>query len=104
MITVVGVIDDVFDLPAILKLGGQTLAAAIPAVHGVNVSVFTLPFVGGVNLSSVEFFDWAPIGNFHLGTLLTIIGIVAVMNVINLIDGVDGLAAGVCAISAGRSR
>ena len=101
VITIVGVIDDVFDLPAILKLGGQTLAAAIPAVHGVNVSVFTLPFVGGVNLRSVEIFEWAPIGNFHLGTLLTIIGIVAVMNVINLIDGVDGLAAGVCAISAG---
>ena len=101
VITIVGVIDDVFELPALLKLGGQTVAAAIPALNGVNVSVFTLPFVGGVNLRSVELFDVAVIGNVHLGHVLTIIGIVAVINVINLIDGVDGLAAGVCVISAG---
>ncbi len=100
VITFVGVLDDVFELPALLKLGGQTVAAAIPALHGVNVSVFTLPFVGGVDLRSVQLFEVALIGNVHLGHLLTIIGIVAVMNVINLIDGVDGLAAGVCAISA----
>ena len=101
VIVIVGVLDDVFELPAILKLAGQTVAAAIPALNGVNVSVFTAPFVGGVNLRSVELFDLALIGNVHLGHLLTIIGIVAVINVINLIDGVDGLAAGVCAISAG---
>jgi len=101
VITIVGVIDDVFELPALLKLGGQTVAAAIPALNGINVSVFTLPFVGGVNLRSVELFDVAVIGNVHLGHVLTIVGIVAVINVINLIDGVDGLAAGVCVISAG---
>ena len=101
VITIVGVIDDVFELPAPLKLLGQTVAASIPALNGVNVSVFTLPFVGGVDLRSVELFDIAVIGNVHLGHVLTIVGIVAVMNVINLIDGVDGLAAGVCAISAG---
>jgi UDP-GlcNAc:undecaprenyl-phosphate/decaprenyl-phosphate GlcNAc-1-phosphate transferase len=101
VITVVGVLDDVYDLPALLKLGGQTVAAAIPALNGVNVASFTLPFVGTVNMRSVELFDIAVIGNVHLGHVLTIIGIVAVINVINLIDGVDGLAAGVCVISAG---
>ncbi|MGH2986089.1 MAG: glycosyltransferase family 4 protein [Solirubrobacterales bacterium] len=101
VITVVGVLDDVFELPALLKLAGQTVAAAIPALNGVNVSAFTLPFVGGVDLRSVELFDIAVIGNVHLGHVLTIVGIVAVINVINLIDGVDGLAAGVCVISAG---
>jgi UDP-GlcNAc:undecaprenyl-phosphate GlcNAc-1-phosphate transferase len=101
VITVVGVIDDVFDLPAVLKLGGQTVAAAIPALNGVNASVFTLPFVGGVNMRSVELLDLPLIGEVHLGHMLTIIGFVAVINVINLIDGVDGLAAGVCVISAG---
>jgi UDP-GlcNAc:undecaprenyl-phosphate GlcNAc-1-phosphate transferase len=101
VITVVGVIDDVFDLPALVKLAGQTVAAAIPALNGVNVSVFTAPFVGGVDLRSVELFDVALLGNVHLGHVLTIVGIVAVINVINFIDGVDGLAAGVCVISAG---
>ncbi len=100
VITVVGVVDDVFDLNPLLKLTGQTVAAAIPVLNGVNASNFTLPFVGGVDLRSVEFFDVAVIGNVHLGHVLTIVGIVAIINVINLIDGVDGLAAGVCAISA----
>jgi UDP-GlcNAc:undecaprenyl-phosphate/decaprenyl-phosphate GlcNAc-1-phosphate transferase len=101
VITVVGVVDDVFELNPLLKLVGQTVAAAIPVLNGVNASNFTLPFVGGVDLRSVELFDVGLIGNVHLGHVLTILGIVAVINVINLIDGVDGLAAGVCAISAG---
>jgi UDP-GlcNAc:undecaprenyl-phosphate/decaprenyl-phosphate GlcNAc-1-phosphate transferase len=102
VIALVGVLDDVFELPAILKLTGQTGSAAIPALNGVNVSVFTLPFVGGVDLREVELLtDVAIIGSVHLGHVMTIVGFVAVMNVINLIDGVDGLAAGVCVISAG---
>ena len=100
VIVAVGVLDDVFELQPLLKLAGQTVAAAIPVLNGVNVSSFTLPFVGGVDLRSVELFDVGLIGSVHLGHLLTIIGIVAVINVINLIDGVDGLAAGVCVISA----
>ncbi len=101
VITTVGVLDDVFDLPALVKLAGQTVAAAIPVFNGVNASVFTLPFVGGVDMRSVQLLDLPLIGEVHLGHVLTIIGIVAVINVINLIDGVDGLAAGVCVISAG---
>src|SRR5690606_12018902 len=67
---------------------------------GVNVSVFTLPFVGGVDMRTVELLNLPLVGEMHLGHLVTIIGMVAVINVINLIDGVDGLAAGVCVISA----
>jgi UDP-GlcNAc:undecaprenyl-phosphate GlcNAc-1-phosphate transferase len=101
VITVVGVVDDIYELNPLLKLLGQIVAAAIPVLNGVNASNFTLPFVGGVDLRSVELFDVGLLGNVHLGHVLTILGIVAVINVINLIDGVDGLAAGVCAISAG---
>ncbi len=101
VITVVGVVDDIYELNPLLKLLGQIVAAAIPVLNGVNVSNFTLPFVGGVDLRSVNLFDVSILGNVHLGHVLTIFGIVAVINVINLIDGVDGLAAGVCAISAG---
>jgi UDP-GlcNAc:undecaprenyl-phosphate/decaprenyl-phosphate GlcNAc-1-phosphate transferase len=87
-ITVVGVIDDVFDLPALAKLIGQTGAALIPVVLGdIRVDNTTLPIVRGFELGWVAY-------------PATVIGIVAIINVINFIDGVDGLASGVCAISA----
>jgi UDP-GlcNAc:undecaprenyl-phosphate/decaprenyl-phosphate GlcNAc-1-phosphate transferase len=87
VIALVGVVDDVFDLSAPVKLIGQIGAALIPVLGGVRVDVVTLPFIGGFDL------DW-------VAYPATVIGIVAVVNVINFTDGVDGLAAGVCAISA----
>jgi UDP-GlcNAc:undecaprenyl-phosphate GlcNAc-1-phosphate transferase len=100
VITAVGVVDDLIDLPAGIKLFGQTAAAIIPVASGVTVASFTLPFVGRVDPGSVQLFDPPGIGAVDLGQVLTVFGIVAVANVINLIDGVDGLAAGVCLISA----
>jgi UDP-GlcNAc:undecaprenyl-phosphate GlcNAc-1-phosphate transferase len=94
-ISLVGVIDDIFDLHAGLKLVGQIAAVIIPVSAGVTVDAFTLPFVGGVEPQDVEV-----IGSIDLGEVLTVLGIVAIVNVINLTDGVDGLAAGVCVISA----
>ena len=38
VITAVGVVDDVFELSPLLKLIGQTVAAAIPVLNGVNVA------------------------------------------------------------------
>ena len=84
----VGTTDDIWDLPAGVKLVGQIGAAVIPVMAGVEVATFTLPFVGHVDLGDAS----GPI---------TVIGIVAVMNVVNFTDGVDGLAAGVCMIAAG---
>ena len=100
VIAAVGVLDDVFDLPAGAKLLGQIVAAMIPVFNGVWVNDFTLPFLGGVHLDQVLFRDVVLLGNVKLGQVLTVLGFVAVMNVINFIDGVDGLAAGVCVISA----
>jgi UDP-GlcNAc:undecaprenyl-phosphate GlcNAc-1-phosphate transferase len=86
-IAAVGVLDDIYDLPALPKLVGQIGAALIPVIAGVRVENLTLPFLGGFQLHG-----W--------GYPLTVLGIVAVVNVINLLDGVDGLAAGVCVIAA----
>lgn len=87
-VAIVGLVDDLFDLPALVKLLGQIAAASIPVVFGeVFPEVITVPFLGGIELGWTA---WP----------LTVIGIVAVMNIINLIDGVDGLAAGVCLIAA----
>ncbi|MDQ3727992.1 MAG: undecaprenyl/decaprenyl-phosphate alpha-N-acetylglucosaminyl 1-phosphate transferase [Actinomycetota bacterium] len=94
-IAAVGIIDDVFDLHAAVKLAGQIAATVIPVSAGVTVTAFTLPFIGGVEPDSVGL-----VGSVDLGEAMTVLGIVAIVNVINLTDGVDGLAAGVCVISA----
>lgn len=94
-IAVVGILDDVFDLHAGVKLLGQIGAAVIPVSQGVTVTGFTLPFLGGVEPGGVDL-----VGSVDLGEAMTVLGIVAIVNVINLTDGVDGLAAGVCVISA----
>ncbi|HWH12237.1 MAG TPA: MraY family glycosyltransferase [Solirubrobacteraceae bacterium] len=87
VITVVGALDDRFDLPPVVKLAGQ-IAAALIAVHaGVVVHLITLPFVGALHFPNA-------------GGTLTTIGLVGLMNIVNFSDGVDGLAAGVCMIIA----
>jgi UDP-GlcNAc:undecaprenyl-phosphate/decaprenyl-phosphate GlcNAc-1-phosphate transferase len=95
----VGLLDDVFDLPAAVKLLGQTAAVVIPVSTGVTVDNFTFPFFGRLTPGTVDLLTLPGGGVVHLGDVGTVIGIVAVINVINLIDGVDGLAAGVAAIS-----
>jgi UDP-GlcNAc:undecaprenyl-phosphate GlcNAc-1-phosphate transferase len=100
VIAAVGVADDVFDLPAGVKLLGQLVAAMIPVFNGVWVNDFTLPFIGPVHLDHVLLHQVPLLGNVRVGHLLTVVGFVAVMNVTNFIDGVDGLAAGVCVIAA----
>src|SRR6202047_2440739 len=92
LITVVGALDDRFDLPPVAKLAGQGGAAVIVVHFGVAVKSITLPFVGHLALPNA--------GATNAGPALTVIGLVALMNIVNFSDGVDGLAAGVCAIIA----
>lgn len=93
LITLVGALDDRFDLPPWAKLAGQIVAAVIVVHYGVGVKVLTLPFLG--------VFHFPNAGVTNAGPILTVVGLVAMMNVVNLSDGVDGLAAGVCTIIAG---
>jgi UDP-GlcNAc:undecaprenyl-phosphate GlcNAc-1-phosphate transferase len=87
LITLVGALDDRFDLDPLVKLVGQVAAATIPVKAGLTVNNVTIPLVG-------------PVVFGDLGGPLTVLFLVAIMNVVNLSDGIDGLAAGVCAISA----
>jgi UDP-GlcNAc:undecaprenyl-phosphate GlcNAc-1-phosphate transferase len=93
VITIVGALDDRFDLPPLVKLAGQVVAAVIVVHYGVAVKAVTLPFAGTLHFPKA--------GPTNAGPVLTVIGLVAMMNVVNLSDGVDGLAAGVCTIIAG---
>jgi UDP-GlcNAc:undecaprenyl-phosphate GlcNAc-1-phosphate transferase len=92
LITLVGALDDRFDMPPAIKLAGQVGAAVIVVHYGVAVKAITLPFAGKLALPNA--------GVTNAGPILTVIGLVAMMNVVNFSDGVDGLAAGVCAIIA----
>lgn len=87
LITLVGALDDRFDLLPGVKLVGQVLAAVLVVNGGVVVDFATIPFIGRVE------FGWA-------SAPFTIIGLVAVMNIVNFSDGIDGLAAGITAIAA----
>ncbi|MBC7277854.1 glycosyltransferase family 4 protein [Nocardioides sp.] len=88
LICVVGVVDDIFELDALTKLGGQVLATAI--LVGFNLQYNLITFPDGTQFS----IDPAQ------GALLTGLVVITVVNAVNFIDGLDGLAAGVVGIGA----
>jgi UDP-GlcNAc:undecaprenyl-phosphate GlcNAc-1-phosphate transferase len=88
VIVVVGVLDDLLDLSAALKLAGQLVAATLVAALGIQLQYFWLHGIGVLALYA------------DLGLVLTVMFLVAFINVVNLVDGLDGLAAGVSGIGA----
>ncbi len=91
IIVVLGVVDDIMALPAMLKFVVQIIAALIPALGGVRILAFSNPNIFSDNLY------WVLDG---LSIPITVLWIVGITNSVNLIDGLDGLANGVSAISA----
>ncbi|MGM9618383.1 MAG: MraY family glycosyltransferase [Oscillospiraceae bacterium] len=91
IIVVLGVVDDITPLHAGLKFAVQIIAALIPVLHGVSISVVSNPNVFSEN-------PWWFMGGWSIP--VTVIWIVAITNSVNLIDGLDGLAVGVSAISS----
>lgn len=91
IIVVLGVVDDITPLPAMLKFVIQIAAALIPTLHGVVIHVISNPNL----LSDNPYWDMG-----SLSIPITVLWIVAITNSVNLIDGLDGLANGVSAISA----
>ncbi|WP_435742184.1 glycosyltransferase family 4 protein [Nocardioides sp. SYSU DS0663] len=88
MICAVGVLDDIFEIDALTKLGGQVLAAGFLVAFGIQYIYF--PLTNG------ETFALDPVQ----GPLLTGFVVVATVNAVNFVDGLDGLAAGVVGIGA----
>lgn len=82
LIVGMGIVDDIRNLNAWIKLAVQIVAALIVVMNGVVIET----------MFGYELGNWAyPI---------TMIWIVGITNAINLIDGLDGLACGVSTISA----
>lgn len=88
IICVVGIIDDKYDLPALVKLGGQVLAAGVAVLQGVRIYWIPLPD------TIVQLDD-------TMNIVLTVVFIAICVNAVNFVDGLDGLAAGVVAIGSG---
>ena len=91
VIVVVGAIDDIMPLPAVLKLVVQIGAALIAVAFGVRIELLSNPNIW----SSAEFLN---LGIWSVP--VTVMWIVGITNSVNLIDGLDGLAVGVSAIAS----
>ena len=84
LLLIVGIIDDIWVLPASSKLVAQLVAAGIVIATG---KVLTL-FPGG------------PVGDVA-NVMLTLLWIVGITNAFNFFDGMDGLATGLAMLIAG---
>lgn len=90
IITGIGLVDDIFELPPIAKFFGQILATLVVISAGVNIE-----FVGNLGAGNN--------GLYYLGFLslpFTFFWIIGITNAINFLDGIDGLAGGVAGIAA----
>jgi UDP-GlcNAc:undecaprenyl-phosphate GlcNAc-1-phosphate transferase len=88
IICAVGVLDDLIELDALTKLGGQIVAAGFLVVNGVQLYSLRLPGVEQFALDTGQ------------AILFSVVMVVATVNAINFVDGLDGLAAGMIAIGA----
>jgi UDP-GlcNAc:undecaprenyl-phosphate GlcNAc-1-phosphate transferase len=84
---VIGVIDDVRGMRALVKLGFQVGAAVLAWWLGLQIETLYLP--------------WGIVNVGILSLPLTVLWIVGVINAVNLIDGLDGLASGVAMTALG---
>lgn len=88
---IVGVYDDINDMPAKIKFLAQIVAAFVVVYYGgVKIAYLSNPFS---DIGLTPFTDIIAIP-------LTMFWIVGITNTINVIDGLDGLASGVTTIAA----
>ncbi|MFF7846267.1 MraY family glycosyltransferase [Streptomyces sp. NPDC007910] len=88
LIWLIGVLDDKFELDALIKLGAQMISAGVMVAQGLTILWLPIPGVGVVSLTPGQ------------GTLLTVALVVLTINAVNFVDGLDGLAAGMVCIAA----
>jgi UDP-GlcNAc:undecaprenyl-phosphate GlcNAc-1-phosphate transferase len=84
LLLIIGVLDDIREVPAVVKLFGQLLAAGVVIASGKILTLF-------------------PSGSFGeaANMFLTLLWIVGITNAYNFFDGMDGLATGLAVLMAG---
>jgi UDP-GlcNAc:undecaprenyl-phosphate GlcNAc-1-phosphate transferase len=104
VLTVMGILDDKYDLSPYLRLGIQFLAASLPIIAGIGIAFITNPFNGILDLSQpqIQFELWGETRSIWvLADAFAVVWIVTLMNFINMgAKGVDGQLPGVAAIAA----
>lgn len=88
VVGLLGALDDKWGLSALLKLGGQVIAAGVMVLQGLTVLWLPIPGVGPVPLSEEQ------------GMFVTVTAVVVTINAVNFVDGLDGLASGIVCIAA----
>lgn len=86
-IAAVGLLDDIRNLSARLRLLCQFAAAMVAVLSGLALQRLSLPGVGVMELG-------------FLGTLLTLFWIMGCTNAVNFMDGLDGLVGGTLVIAS----
>jgi UDP-GlcNAc:undecaprenyl-phosphate GlcNAc-1-phosphate transferase len=89
LVTVIGALDDRFDLRARWQFLGQLLLAGVAIATGITVAVIGNPF----GADNIRF----PV---VIGMAFTLVWIVGMINSLNFIDGLDGLSSGIALIAA----
>lgn len=89
LITVVGLLDDVYQLSPRIRMIFQIFSALIVIMTGTTIDSISFPFIAGAR---IEF--------GYFSSVITLFWIVGITNAVNFIDGLDGLAAGVAAIAS----
>ncbi len=83
IVVLLGLLDDIRDLPAPVKLAGQVAGVAAAVAYGVVLSVVP---------------SWLP-GAGVLNVVLTLLWFLTVTNAVQFLDGMDGLASGLGVIA-----
>ncbi|MDW5299754.1 MAG: MraY family glycosyltransferase [Sedimentibacter sp.] len=90
IIVLTGIVDDMYGMPAKVKMLMQIIAAAVAIKGGVQIHFISNP-LSATGMSYL--LSW-------LSIPISLFWIVGITNTINLIDGLDGLASGVASIAA----
>ena len=79
LVSLFGLADDHWGLGAVIKMGGQALAAVVLLLGGTQIQLFPQ-----------DWLNWA----------LTVVWVVGITNAVNFLDNMDGLSGGVATVAA----
>ncbi len=99
LMTLVGFMDDMWEVPSLMRLASQFVAAGILVVNGVKIEYITNYF-GQLGLFADSRYVYLSGIAEVVAVVVTLVWIVGFTNAFNFIDGLDGLSSGIAAISS----
>ena len=99
LMTLVGFLDDMWEVPVTMRLVSQFVAAGILVVNGVKIDYITNYF-GQLGVFADSQYVYLSGMTEVVAVVVTLLWVVGFTNAFNFIDGLDGLSSGVAAISS----